>query len=67
MRRRRGPRPADQARIAIEQANATRLATGRTPGSPELADPVGQSEAVYARTADEIDALVTQLVVALFR
>ena len=61
-----GASPADHARVAIERANATRLATGRTAGSPELADPVGRSSAFYAQTADKIRDLVARVVRDLF-
>jgi protein-tyrosine phosphatase len=58
--------PSQRARLAIARADATRVAMGRTPGRPELADPVGHSRAVYAQRADEIRDLVDRLVSALF-
>jgi protein-tyrosine phosphatase len=58
---------AARARRAIEQADAARAIAGRQPGYPEVADPVGGPQAVYAATAEEIEALVSRLVVALFR
>lgn len=60
------PTPPQRARLAIERASATRLATGRTAGTPELTDPVGHSRAFYAQTADEIRDLVGRLVRELF-
>ena len=66
-----GVRPAsatlpEQARLAVERAAATRAATGRKPGRPELADPVGRSRDTFTQTADEISDLVNRLVHELF-
>jgi protein-tyrosine phosphatase len=58
--------PAERARLAIERANATRVALGSKARRPELADPVGGSSAIYRRTADEIDDFVGRLVRELF-
>ncbi|MHB8463769.1 MAG: arsenate reductase/protein-tyrosine-phosphatase family protein [Acidimicrobiales bacterium] len=50
----------------------SRLNAGRTPrdvlnagASDDVADPIGESPAVYERTADELDALLGQLAAAL--
>jgi protein-tyrosine-phosphatase len=59
--------PPAQARAAIEHAAETRAVSSRTPGTPELPDPVGQSQAHYTRAADAINDLVTRLVRELFR
>jgi low molecular weight protein-tyrosine phosphatase len=58
---------AARARQAVEQADAARALAGRSPGHLEIADPVGGPQAVYAATADEIEALVSRLVALLFR
>jgi protein-tyrosine phosphatase len=61
-----GTDPVARARHAVEQADTARAIAGRPPGHPEIADPVGGPQAVYAATADEIEALVSRLVVLLF-
>ena len=58
--------PAAAARLAIEQAGARRVALGRTPGSPEIADPVATPRRVHIQIADEISDLVGRLVRELF-
>ena len=58
--------PAAAARLAIEQAGARRIALGRTPGSPEIADPVATPRRVHVQIADEIYDLVGRLVRELF-
>ena len=62
-------RDADRAagiRLAIEQAGARRAALGRTPGSPEIVDPVAVPRRVQVQVADEIREFVDRLVRELF-
>jgi len=59
--------PVALARQAVEQADAARAIAGRSPGHPEIGDPVGGPPEVYAATADEIQALVSRLFGLLFR
>jgi protein-tyrosine phosphatase len=54
--------PAAAARLAIDQAAARRVALGRSPGSPEIADPVSTPRRVHVQIADEIYDLVGRLV-----
>lgn len=60
------PDPAERARRAVRNAHDRRVALGRAPGSPEIADPVTGSRRLYAATADEIHHLVERLVHELF-
>jgi protein-tyrosine phosphatase len=62
----RGADPASGARLAIEQAGARRVALGRTPGSPEIIDPVTVPRRLQGQVADEIYDLVGRLVRELF-
>ena len=62
----RRPDAAQGARLAIDQASARRVALGRTPGSPEIVDPVTVPRRVWAQVADEIHDLVGRLAHELF-
>ncbi len=53
-------------REAIARANAHRSAERRTLQTPEISDPAGGGSKAFREAADEIDDLVTRLVVRLF-
>ena len=53
-------------REAIARANAYRSAERRTLQTPEISDPAGRGSNAFREAADEIDDLVTKLVIRLF-